>query len=273
MLSQRRKELGRSLTAGERLGVAVQAARRMVKPAAFGQVIILLVFAPILTLEGVEGKTFQPMAATFMLALAGAFILSFTLVPAMAALFVREPKIALEATEGEHETRLIRYARRFIEPAIYAAVSRPVLVLGSALLALAVGAGAFQSLGREFTPTLDEGDIAMQALRVPSTSLDQSLTMQMALERAIIAQPEVRTIFSRTGTAEAAVDPMPPNISDAVIMLKPRSDWPDPSLNKEDLITRLDNIAGEQIGNAFEFSQPIELRFNELISGVRTDLA
>lgn len=182
MLSQRRKELGRSLTAGERLGVAVQAARRMVKPAAFGQVIILLVFAPILTLEGVEGKTFQPMAATFMLALAGAFILSFTLVPAMAALFVREPKIALEATEGEHETRLIRYARRFIEPAIYAAVSRPVLVLGSALLALAVGAGAFQSLGREFTPTLDEGDIAMQALRVPSTSLDQSLTMQMALE-------------------------------------------------------------------------------------------
>lgn len=273
MLGQRRQELGRPLTAMERLGVAMQAARKMVRPAAFGQLIILLVFAPILTLEGVEGKTFQPMAATFMLALAGAFIFSFTFVPAMAALFVREPKSVPEASEGQHETRVIRFVRHWIEPVIRAAIVRPKIVLGSALLALVIGASAFLSLGREFTPTLDEGDIAMQALRVPSASLEQSLSMQMALEQAITAQPEVRTVFSRTGTAEAAVDPMPPNISDAVIMLKPRSDWPDPSLGKEALVERIAAVADEQIGNAYEFSQPIELRFNELISGVRTDLA
>ena len=129
------------------------------------------------------------------------------------------------------------------------------------------------TLGREFIPTLDEGDIAMQALRVPSASLDQSLAMQMALERVVKAQPEVETVFSRTGTAEAAVDPMPRNISDSVIILKDRGDWPDPGLEKEALIERIEEAVSQQIGNNFEFSQPIELRFNELISGVRTDLA
>ena len=138
---------------------------------------------------------------------------------------------------------------------------------------LAIGSVAFISLGREFMPTLDEGNLAMQALRVPSASLEQSLSMQLALERALTSEPEVRTIFSRTGTAEAAIDPMPINISDSVIVLKPRSEWPDRSLDKEELISRLESIVGNQIGNAFEFSQPIELRFNELISGVRTDLA
>ncbi|WP_027997919.1 efflux RND transporter permease subunit [Sinorhizobium arboris] len=273
MLGKRSHELGRPLTVAERLDIAMQAARRMVRPAAFGQLIILLVFAPILTLEGVEGKTFQPMAATFMLALAGAFIFSFTFVPAMAALFIREPKSVPAADEGDHETRIIRFARQRIEPAIGAAVAHPAIVLGAALLALVLGTSVFGSLGREFTPTLDEGDIAMQALRVSSTSLEQSLSMQMALEQAITALPEVRTVFSRTGTAEAAVDPMPQNISDAVIMLKPREEWPDPSLDKEALVERIAAVAGERIGNVFEFSQPIELRFNELISGVRTDLA
>ncbi|MNS79669.1 Nickel and cobalt resistance protein CnrA [compost metagenome] len=136
-----------------------------------------------------------------------------------------------------------------------------------------IGGVAFSSLGREFIPTLDEGDIAIQALRVPSASLEQSLAMQMALERVIKAQPEVETVFSRTGTAEAAVDPMPPNISDGVIILKDRKAWPDPKLDKEALIERLEKTASTQLGNSFEFSQPIELRFNELISGVRTDLA
>mgnify|MGYP001412470948 CR=1 FL=1 len=281
MLSQKRAELGRPLSAGERLGVAIQAARKMVRPAAFGQLIILLVFAPILTLEGVEGKTFQPMAATFMLALIGAFIFSFTFVPAMAALFVRDPKpkpgYAPEAEEnghdGEHETRIIRFVRTRAEPVIRAAVARPRTVLIGAAATLAIGFTAFVSLGREFMPTLDEGNLAMQALRVPSASLEQSLSMQLALEKALTEQPEVKTIFSRTGTAEAAIDPMPTNISDSVIVLKPKSEWPDRSLSKEDLITRLEGIVGNQIGNAFEFSQPIELRFNELISGVRTDLA
>lgn len=276
MLSQRRAEFGRLLTRKERLGVAAAAARQMVKPAAFGQLIILLVFTPLLMLEGVEGKTFIPMGATVMLALIGAFIFSFTFVPAMTALLVRDPKTVHVDEDGravEHETRTLRFARRHIEPAIRAAVARPKVVLISALATLAVGAVSFTVLGREFIPTLDEGDIAMQALRVPSASLEQSLAMQMKLERAIKAQPEVETIFSRTGTAEAAVDPMPPNISDAVIVLKDRKAWPDPRLPKEDLIERLEKVAGQQLGNSFEFSQPIELRFNELISGVRTDLA
>ncbi|HAJ03699.1 MAG TPA: CusA/CzcA family heavy metal efflux RND transporter, partial [Brevundimonas sp.] len=276
MLTQRRAAVGRMLTRHERLEVAVQSARQMVKPAAFGQLIILLVFAPLLMLEGVEGKTFQPMGATVMLALVGAFIFSFTFVPAMTALLVRDPKTVHVDPDGqavEHETWILRFARRFIQPAIKAAVARPRIVLISALAMLAIGGASFMSLGREFIPTLDEGDIAMQALRVPSASLEQSLTMQMALERAITAQPEVETMFSRTGTAEAAVDPMPPNISDSVIVLKDRSEWPDPGLEKEVLIERIEEIAGQQIGNNFEFSQPIELRFNELISGVRTDLA
>jgi cobalt-zinc-cadmium resistance protein CzcA len=276
MLTRRRAAAGRMLTRHERLDVAVQAARQMVKPAAFGQLIILLVFAPLLMLEGVEGKTFQPMGATVMLALVGAFIFSFTFVPAMTALLVRDPKSVHVGPDGqavEHETRILRLARRFIQPAIKAAVARPKVVLISAVATLVIGAVFFMSLGREFIPTLDEGDIAMQALRVPSASLEQSLAMQMALERAITAQPEVETMFSRTGTAEAAVDPMPPNISDSVIVLKDRKDWPDPGLEKEALIERLEEVAGQQIGNNFEFSQPIELRFNELISGVRTDLA
>ncbi len=276
MLTQRRAQLGRMLNRSERLEAAVQSARQMVKPAAFGQLIILLVFAPLLMLEGVEGKTFQPMGATVMLALVGAFIFSLTFVPAMTALLVRDPKSVHLDPDGrvaEHETRLLRFARRHIEPAIQAAVGRPKVVLISALVALGVGAASFMSLGREFIPTLDEGDIAMQALRVPSASLEQSLAMQMALERAISAQPEVETMFSRTGTAEAAVDPMPPNISDSVIVLKDRKEWPDPGLEKEALIARIEAVASQQIGNNLEFSQPIELRFNELISGVRTDLA
>lgn len=282
MLADTRRALGRALTASERLGVAMAAARKMVRPAAFGQLIILLVFAPILTLEGVEGKTFQPMAATFMLALVGAFILSFTFVPAMAALLVREPgpaKVPAPARDGSdaapegHETWLIRRIRPRVVPVITAAIARPRAVALGALAMLAIGVAAFASLGREFMPTLDEGNLAMQALRVPSASLEQSLSMQLAIERALAAQPEVRTVFSRTGTAEAAIDPMPPNITDSVIMLAPRSQWPDPRLDKAALVTRLEGLMQDQIGNAFEFSQPIELRFNELISGVRTDLA
>ncbi len=276
MLGQRRAELGRALTAMERLRVAADSAMKMARPAAFGQLIILLVFAPILTLEGVEGKTFHPMAATFMLALVGAFLFSFTFVPAMAALLVREPKLKdgeAHSNDGEHETKLIRVLRARIEPVIRKAVAHPRTVVAGAVMMVVVGIGSFSLLGREFMPTLDEGNVAMQALRVPSTSLEQSLAMQLALEKVIAKQPEVETVFSRTGTAEAAIDPMPTNISDSVIVLKPRKDWPDPKLDKEALVARFEKLAGQQLGNSFEFSQPIELRFNELISGVRTDLA
>ncbi|HYG05750.1 MAG TPA: CusA/CzcA family heavy metal efflux RND transporter [Stenotrophomonas sp.] len=281
LMAKQQAQLGRALNVGERLSAVVQAASTMVRPAAFGQLIILLVFAPILTLQGVEGKTFQPMAATFMLALVGAFIFSFTFVPAMTALLVRAPTAKpgrhghtdAPGHEGEHETWLIRQVRRGIEPLIRRAVTRPRAVLAGAVVMLAVGVATFASLGREFMPTLDEGNLAMQALRVPSTSLEQSLAMQLQLEKVIAKEPEVRTVFSRTGTAEAAIDPMPPNISDSVIALKPRAEWPDPALSKEDLIARLESRVKDQVGNTYEFSQPIELRFNELISGVRTDLA
>ena len=280
-MTRRQAALGRLLGTAERLSCVVEAAGAMLRPAAFGQLIILLVFAPILTLEGVEGKTFQPMAATFMLALVGAFVLSFTFVPALAALWVRAPRhppirighgMAGQAQQ-EHETRLIRHARRQAEPLIRRAVAHPRVVLAGAGLTLLLGIAAFLSLGREFMPTLDEGNLAMQALRVPSTSLEQSSAMQRQLEKAIAAQPQVRTVFSRTGTAEAAIDPMPANISDSVIVLRPRAQWPDPALSREGLIAQLEAAVADQIGQSFEFSQPIELRFNELISGVRTDLA
>ncbi len=274
LLARRSAEYGRALSGTERLGIAVEAARTMVRPAAFGQLIILLVFAPILALEGVEGKTFQPMAATLMLALIGAFIFSFTVVPALVALVVRESRAGQTHGHAQaHDTHIVRFVRHGAEPLIRRAVARPKAVLVGVVFTIGVGGAAFGSLGREFMPTLDEGNLAMQALRVPSASLQQSLAMQLALERAIAQQPEVQTVFSRTGTAEAAVDPMPVNVSDSVIVLKPRAEWPNPALDKDALVARLQTVASDHVGNSVEFSQPIELRFNELISGVRTDLA
>src|SRR5690606_24203426 len=192
------------------LGVAASAARQMVKPAAFGQLIILLVFTPLLMLEGVEGKTFIPMGATVMLALVGAFIFSFTFVPAMTALLVRDPKSVHVDAEGqvqEHETRVLRFARRWIEPAIRAAVDKPRIVLVSALGALDVGVLSLTTVGRELSPPLVKGDVSMLPLRVTSALLDQSLQMQMAHERGSKARPEDAAVYSRPGTAEAAVAP------------------------------------------------------------------
>ncbi len=194
----------------------------------------------------------------------------------MTALLVRDPESVHVGADGhvaEHETWLLRFARRFLQPAIQAAVERPKAVLLSAFVALIIGAVSFLSLGREFIPTLDEGDVSMFVVKPPATSLDQSLTMQQNLERALLAEPEVQSVFSRTGTAEAAIDPMTPNVSDAIVILKDRSEWPEPDLPKEELVERLEATSQGQLGNAFEFSQPIQQRFNELISGVRSDLA
>jgi cobalt-zinc-cadmium resistance protein CzcA len=266
-LSIRRDEAGRSLTGPERLNVAAAAAREMARPAAFGQAIILLVYAPLLMFEGVEGKMFGPMAATVMLALLAAFVLSFTFVPAMAALWVKEPKADHE------ETRLTRVAKARYAPLLTAAMSRPRRVLGGAAVALLAGLVAFLMLGREFVQTLDEGDILVQALRVPSTSLEQSQAMQFRVETTLKAMPEVDLVFTRTGTAEVASDPMPPSISDTFVMLKPRSAWPDPSLPKAELVERMEADLGKLLGNSYEFTQPIQMRFNELIAGVRSDVA
>jgi cobalt-zinc-cadmium resistance protein CzcA len=265
-LAQKRGELQRDLSAIERLGAAASATREMARPAAFGQAIILLVYAPLLAFEGVEGKMFAPMAATVMLALLGAFILSFTFVPAMAALLVREPK-------GHGETRSERVARRAYEPLLSWAVTRPVTIAASAGVALVAGVLAFVALGREFAPTLDEGDVLVQALRIPSTSLEQSQEMQFRVENTLKAMPEVDLVFTRTGTAEIASDPMPPSISDTFVILKPRDAWPDRSLPKAELVERMEQELGKLLGNNYEYTQPIQMRFNELIAGVRSDVA
>ncbi|QAY75319.1 efflux RND transporter permease subunit [Sphingosinicella sp. BN140058] len=266
-LGLRRQEIGRELTIGERVEAAAGAAREMARPAAYGQAIILLVFAPLLAFRGVEGKMFAPMASTVMFALAGAFILSLTFVPAMAALLLRAPA-------GSHaETRLAAAANRRFEPWLRKAVAAPGAVAAGAALALLVGAIAFMSLGREFIPQLDEHDMLVQAIRVPSTSLEQAQQMQFRVEKALAAFPEVSLVFSRTGTAELASDPMPPNVTDTFVMLKPRKEWPDRRLPKAELVARMDKALGRLLGNNYEFTQPIQMRFNELIAGVRSDVA
>jgi cobalt-zinc-cadmium resistance protein CzcA len=267
LLGMRRHELGRPLNAKERLESAAQAAREMARPAAYGQAIILLVFAPLLAFEGVEGKMFTPMASTVMFALAGAFILSFTFVPAMAALFLKGP------AEEHQETKAIAVARRRFEPGLRFAVANPAKMALGALAALAIGLVAFFSLGREFIPQLDEHDMLVQAVRVPSTSLEQAQEMQFRVERTLAAMPEVSLAFTRTGTAELASDPMPPNVSDTFVMLKPREQWPNPRLPKAELVERMERELGKLLGNNYEFTQPIEMRFNELIAGVRSDVA
>ena len=266
-LGLKRDETGRALTAGERLAVAAASAREMARPAAFGQAIILLVYAPLLMFEGVEGKMFGPMAATVMLALAAAFVLSFTFVPAMAALIVREPRADHE------ETRLTRAAKARYAPLLEAAIARPRAVMIGAAAALLAGLITFLMLGREFVPQLDEGDVLVQALRVPSTSLEQSQAMQFRVETTLKAMPEVARVFTRTGTAEVASDPMPPSISDTFVMLKDRKDWPEPRLPKGVLVQRMEQRLSTLLGNNYEFTQPIEMRFNELIAGVRSDVA
>jgi len=267
LLGTRQASLGRPLSVSERLGVAAEAARQMARPAAFGQAIILLVFAPLLAFEGVEGKMFTPMAATVMFALAGAFVLSLTFVPAMAAIVLRG------GGSAEHETRLTRSIRIRFEPWLRSAIAHPGRVALGALVAVVLGLAAFLSLGREFIPQLDEHDMLVQAVRVPSTSLEQAQEMQFQVERVLKAMPEVSLVFTRTGTAELASDPMPPNVSDTFVMLKPREQWPDPRLSKAELIQRMERALGRLLGNNYEFTQPIQMRFNELIAGVRSDVA
>ncbi len=262
----RRETAGRDLTVPERLEEAVAAAKQMVRPAAFGQAIIMLVYAPLLALEGIEGKMFQPMAATVMLALAGAFVLTFTFVPAMTALLVKPPA-------HPHETKAEALARRWFEPATRWAVARPRAIGGIALATVAAGLLTFLVLGREFIPTLDEKDVLVQALRVPSTSLEQSIEMQGRLEKALQKVPEVAFVFSKTGTAEVSTDPMPPSISDTFVVLKPEKEWPDRGASKAEVVEKLEAAAATQIGNNYEITQPIQMRFNELISGVRSDVA
>jgi cobalt-zinc-cadmium resistance protein CzcA len=238
----------------------------MIQPTVYGQLIIMLVYVPLLTFSGVEGKTFTPMALTVVIALAAAFVLSLTFVPAMIA-------IAITAPVREQQNWLVRIMSRLYRPVLGAAIRRPAPMIVAAVLLFAGALLLFLRLGQEFTPTLDEKNIVMEVRRIPSTGLSQSQRMQLDLERAISRFPQVAVVFSRTGTPDLAADPMPPNASDTYIMLKPQHEWPDPDLSKDELIRQIDAEATKLPGNKLGFSQPIQMRFNELIAGVRDDMA
>ncbi len=264
-LAEKQHELGRKLELEERLATVRASAEEMIKPSLFGQAIIILVYVPLLTFTGVEGKMFEPMALTVIIALVSAFILSLTFVPAMIA-------IVITGKVTETDNLIIRGSRRRIAGPGRAVRAPMAFILGSLLLL--AGAGVlFTRLGAEFIPTLDEKSIAMNALRIPSTSLSQSQAMQLKIEQAVSKFPQVAYVFSKTGTAEVASDPMPQNSSDTFVILKPQEEWPDPELSKTELQEQIEKAAGALAGNVFEFSQPIQLRFNELLAGTRGDLA
>ena len=265
-LAERQHREGRLLDLRERLEETLLASQEMIRPTVYGQAIIFLVFAPLLTFSGVEGKTFAPMAITLMLALAAAFVLSLTFVPAMVALLIRG-KVA------EKEVWAISKIKQHYEPVLRRAVAKPAPFIGAAVGIFVLAGVTFTFLGQEFMPQLDEKNLALASQRVPSTSLEQSVRMQRGVEQAITSLPEVDYMFSKTGTAEVATDPMPPNISDGFVMLKPQKDWPEGVNTKEDVIARVEAKANALIGQGYELSQPIELRFNELIGGVRGDVA
>ncbi|MDR3014646.1 MAG: CusA/CzcA family heavy metal efflux RND transporter [Delftia acidovorans] len=266
-LAHAQEARGRSLTRSERFHEVFAAAKEARRPLLFGQLIIMVVYLPIFALTGVEGKMFHPMALTVVIALAGAMLLSITFIPAAIALFMGD-KVA------EKENRLMGWARRAYAPVLARVMAAPAVVLTAAAVAVALSLLLATRLGSEFAPNLNEGDFAIQALRIPGTSLTQSLEMQMQIEKALKKEfPEIDRVFARTGTAEIASDPMPPNISDGYIMLKPRSEWPDPSRPRDELLAAVQASVDRIPGNNYEFSQPIQLRFNELISGVRSDVA
>ena len=265
-LGDKQRELGRTLTTHERLEVTRAASHEVRRATAFGETIIIMVYLPILALAGIEGKLFHPMALTVIFALTAAFVLSLTFVPAMVALLVRG-KVA------EKENRLMLAAHSAYAPVLDFALRQRALVIAVAV-ALLVGAGVqFPRLGQEFIPRLDEGDIAMHAMRIPSTGIEQSTRMQLDVENAVKTMPEVKVVFSKTGTADIATDPMPPSVSDTFIIFKQRADWPNPKLSKPALIKKLRAAIAAQNGNKWEFTQPIEMRFHEMIAGVRGDVA
>jgi len=258
--------LGRTMTDEERLEITASATAEVIRPSLFGLGIITAVYLPIFALTGVEGKMFHPMAITVVLALTGAMVLSLTFVPAAIAMF-------LSGKVEEKETRVMRWARQAYTPVLDWALRRRGWVIAGALALLTLCSLLATRLGSEFIPSLDEGDIALHALRIPGTSLDQAIKMQSTLEGRIKQFPEVERVFGKLGTAEVATDPMPPSVADTFLMLKPREQWPDPRKSKAQLVAEIEKAVKELPGNNYEFTQPIQMRTNELISGVRADVA
>ncbi len=266
-LAHAQAHYGRPLTRAERFHEVFLASKEARRPLLFGQLIIMVVYLPIFALTGVEGKMFHPMAFTVVAALVGAMILSVTFIPAAVALFIGN-------RVSEKENFLMVQAKRWYGPLLDRVMEAKAVVLATAAVAVVLCGLIATRMGSEFVPSLNEGDFAIQALRIPGTSLSQSVAMQQQLEATLKAKfPEIDRVFARTGTAEIASDPMPPNISDGYIMLKPMSEWPEPRKSRDELLAAVQEVVGKIPGNNYEFSQPIQLRFNELISGVRSDVA
>ena len=257
---------GRALTRVERFHEVFEASKEARRPLLFGQLIIMVVYLPIFALTGVEGKMFHPMAFTVVAALLSAMILSVTFIPAAVALFIGD-KVS------EKENRLMVWAKRRYQPMLGWAMGNKPLVLTIAVVSVTLSGLMAARMGSEFIPSLNEGDVALHALRIPGTSLTQAVGMQTELERVVKGFPEVDRIFAKIGTAEIATDPMPPNVADNFIMFKPTDQWPDPSRSKADLMSAMQAAVMKIPGNNYEFTQPIQMRFNELISGVRSDVA
>ena len=250
----------------ERLSIVFDATQEVIRPALFGVFIITAVYLPIFALSGVEGKMFHPMAITVIIALVSAMILSITFVPAGVALLFNKP---IE----EKESKVVNKARSLYEPALRFSMNNRWQVVSAALILVLLSLALTPRLGSEFVPNLDEGDIAMHALRIPGTSLEQAIALQKNLEPEIKKLAEVKAVFSKVGTAEVATDPMPPSVADNFIILKPRHEWPDPNKEKAQVVAELEALVTPLPGNRYEFLQPIQMRFNELLAGVRSELA
>jgi cobalt-zinc-cadmium resistance protein CzcA len=250
----------------ERLSVVFDATQEVIRPALFGVFIITAVYIPIFALSGVEGKMFHPMALTVIIALVSAMILSITFVPAGVAILFRKP---VEEKEG----RVIHLARSIYKPVLTFSIQHRLYVVSLAVVLVIMSLALAPRLGSEFVPDLDEGDIAMHALRIPGTSLSQAIALQESLDSEIKQLAEVKTVFAKIGTAEVATDPMPPSVADTFIMLHPRENWPDPDKPKSQVVDELETLVAPIPGNRYEFLQPIQMRFNELLAGVRAELA
>ncbi|WP_407695598.1 efflux RND transporter permease subunit [Shewanella psychropiezotolerans] len=265
-LGMAQRKYGRLLSLEERMEVVFDATKEVFRPAVFGVLIIMLVYLPIFALSGVEGKMFHPMAFTVVAALIGALIFSVTFVPAAIAIFVK-------GKVNEKENWLMSKARSVYEPVLFFSLKRPAIIVLAAIGLMAVTSYQVTRLGSEFLPKLDEGDIALHAMRITGTGLEQSIEMQKKLELIIGELDEVERVFSKIGTPEVATDPMPPSVADTILIIKPRSEWANPSKTKEAFIDELRHHIEQVPGNNYEFTQPIEMRFNELIAGVRADVA
>ncbi|QUS40886.1 CusA/CzcA family heavy metal efflux RND transporter [Tardiphaga alba] len=265
LLAHEQEKRGRLLTRDERFATILAGSKEVIKPSLLGTLIIAVVYLPVLTLTGVEGKMFTPMALTVLMALAGASILSMTFVPAAVALLVT-------GKVTEKENAFMRGARRLYLPLLALSIRFRGSVAIIAVALLVITGFAASRMGGEFIPSLDEGDVALHAMRIPGTSLTQGIDMQMRLEKNLLEMPEVKEVFSKLGTSEVATDPMPPNVADTIVMLKPRDQWPDPKRSKADLVAAIERQGELLPGNVYELTQPIQMRFNELISGVRSDV-